>query len=213
MAEVVKRARNLAVSTPFALGRLTPRHAQGSSDAVGFQASCFCSGHGACNKSLSASVVGGDIDNVQRMLKYWLVLGPSYTKKQSHKEAWEIVQSAFRAGELPSDTLLEACASSLQQHEDVSKRSCSSVAETLPSTPRDVHDACSRLMLEGVLPETTPAQRRRNRPRPGKWYSTPPDLTDAFRWGYTSPNLPNPQDCRWLLVDDDWQLLKKPRGG
>ena len=201
------------MSWPFANGRMTPRHAEGSSDPVAFQASCFC--HEACNKSLSASMVGGDIGMARRMLQYWLVLGPSYLGKAPRKEAWKIVQTAFREGEVPTEALLEVCAASLLRREDAPSVRVSKKASALelPETPPDVRERCQRLLAAGVLPVTTPAVRRRNRPQPGNLYGKPPHLTEAFRWGYTSPNLPNPRDSRWLLQRGDWVLNMVPRGG
>ena len=77
--------------------------------------------------------------------------------------------------------------------------------------PDDVRAELERMVTEGMLPRTTSEQRKRQKLSRGSEYGVPPNLKNALKWGYISPNLPAPTGMQWRARGGRWSLL--PRGG
>ena len=146
------------------------------------------------------------------MLQYWLCLqcgvSTGATHTLEHRKLWdEVVMDDQKNNELPG-------AAWLDEHMPTETLDATSADESVaaPATPPEIHEQCQAMMRRGDLPQTTAQQRRRNRPCiPGE-YGTPPMLTQAWRWGYTSPNLPNPYGFKWKHRDGKW-LIQAHIGG
>ena len=223
---------NLEVSTPFAGGRITPKHKRHDSKVYGFQATCKIKNHGSCNKTCMVKT-GMDEDTVMRMVKYWMVLGNCIEEdteekpsdrmaleakaRAKHKSMWNMVDLGFRDGSVPSHAELDWLAEQLVSMQSSSGEDHSggsgAAASSAPRTPPHIHEACQKMMQEGTTPKTTVEQRVRNAPVPGTTYITPPVLTAALRWGYISANLPNPPNYRWQGEHGKWFLVPIYKGG
>ena len=136
------------------------------------------------------------------MLKYWLLLGPTTTNKTDHKSLWEnVVVHEYRNANLPTNEWLEETLTRFMVDNEVS------VHDDEPPTLPDVRARCQQMISDGFLHPTTAAQRRRaRRHTAGSTYFYPPPMKDPWKWGYTSPNLPNPPGHRWLSSGGNWML-------
>ena len=94
-------------------------------------------------------------------------------------------------------------ATSISSQQSLGKRS--------PEVPEAVHAHLQEMANAGTLHPTTLQQRQRNRGTIGSEYGVPPELSEARRFGYISPNLPAPAGLIWRHRGGKWILL--PRGG
>ncbi len=80
-----------------------------------------------------------------------------------------------------------------------------------PGTPPHIAGLMQDMADRGMIPRTTPAQRRRYKRTAGTTYGVPKHLSVAFDWGYIHPDLPPPADYVWRCRAGVYSLA--PRGG
>ena len=83
------------------------------------------------------------------------------------------------------------------------------LGETHDGVPSDVHARMLDLAAQGIIPVTTMAQRQRARGTSGSTYGVPKFLSEAFTYGYISPNLPAPKNFVWRCENKSWFLATK----
>ena len=226
-AYVTPHRRNPYVRTPFGSGWLTPKQSDDTTHS--WQITCKHDGHISCNKTVSNSVSGSN-DNTIRMLKYWFILGKPVKSKDDHKPFWTKVLDSLSAGTLPSHEFLDkqvadggdptdapstgdggGTSVALDHADDHSALDWGPLGEPVAGIKKEQHERMTKLYMDGAIPQSTQAQRQRNKMTRGTDYGVPADLREALRLGYVHPDIGAPQGMRWRAHPNKYLLV--PLGG
>ena len=90
------------------------------------------------------------------------------------------------------------------------------MGEPVAGVPAIVHERMERLARGGAIPLTTVAMRARIHGRVvtrGTAYDVPPEMREAFAYGYTHPNWQDAFAYGWVRKPGQYRLQRRVRGG